>query len=118
NTWSVVTGAALGTVTVNAAGTFGSGPDANYVVARSFTYKITDADGSVSTATVTLNVTPVDDVPVAKADTFTGSEDTAISGNLSSSEERRVDSGNICPLATGPRHGTVTVKADGTFTYV
>src|SRR6185369_8093365 len=78
NVWSLTTGAAHGTVTVNADGTFSYVPVANYNGPDSFTYTITDADGSTSTATVTLNVTPVNDVPVATADTFTGNEDSPI----------------------------------------
>ncbi len=44
------------------------------------TYTVTDSNGLTSTATVTINVTPVNDPPTAAADTFTIEGDS--SGNL------------------------------------
>ncbi|MBK8577064.1 MAG: hypothetical protein IPN78_01790 [Candidatus Accumulibacter sp.] len=41
---------------------------------------MTDADGDTSTATVSLTVNPVDDLPVAVADSFTTDEDSALTG--------------------------------------
>src|SRR6185295_16054122 len=118
NVWSLTTGAAHGTVTVNADGTFSYVPNANYNGADSFTYKITDADGSTSTATVSLTIAPVNDIPVATADSFSGNEDTTIAGNLSTKDTPSGDGGNVWSVVAGPAHGTVTVKADGTFWYV
>ncbi|MBK7548114.1 MAG: tandem-95 repeat protein [Rhodoferax sp.] len=69
NVWSKTTDPANGTVTVTAAGVFPYTPNANFNGVDSFTYTITDADGSTSSATVTLNVGAVNDVPVAVADT-------------------------------------------------
>ncbi|HEX4405900.1 MAG TPA: Ig-like domain-containing protein [Polyangia bacterium] len=115
--WSLVTGPAHGSVTVNADGTFSYTPTTTYNGADSFTYKITDADGSTSTATVSLNVTPVDFVPVAKNDSFTTTEDAPVSGNLATNDTPSADGGNVWSLVTGPAHGSVTVNSDGTFSY-
>ena len=54
-------------------------PNANYNGSDSFTYTITDADGDISAATATINVAPVNDVPVA-ADTLSAVEDTPLTG--------------------------------------
>ena len=78
---------------------------------------MTDADGDVSTATVTLNVASVDDLPVAKADTFAATEDTVLNGSVAGNDTLSGDGGNVFALGTGAAHGTVTVNADGTFTY-
>ncbi|MBT9599367.1 MAG: tandem-95 repeat protein, partial [Vitreoscilla sp.] len=117
NAFALGTGPAHGTVVVNADGTFTYTPAANYNGPDSFTYTLTDADGDVSTATVTLNVGAVDDLPVASNDTFAATEDTVLSGSLGSNDTLSGDGGNTFALGTGPAHGTVTVNADGTFTY-
>ena len=44
-------------------------PADDYNGAVEITYEIEDANGDTSSATVTFNVTPVEDVPVAVADT-------------------------------------------------
>ncbi|HGF5154415.1 TPA: tandem-95 repeat protein [Vibrio parahaemolyticus] len=66
-----------GTVTVNNDGTVTYTPDDNYVGKDTFTYVVTSGGVSEST-TVTVNVTPVNDAPVAKDDIATTQEDTAV----------------------------------------
>ncbi|MBT9595805.1 MAG: tandem-95 repeat protein, partial [Vitreoscilla sp.] len=117
NTFALGAGPAHGTVVVNADGTFTYTPAANYNGPDSFTYTLTDADGDVSTATVTLNVGAVDDLPVASNDTFAATEDTALNGSLAGNDTLSGDGGNTFALGSGPAHGTVVVNADGTFTY-
>ena len=53
-------------------------PTANYNGPASFTYTISDGHGGTSTATVGLNVSPVNDLPVAMPDTLITSTGTAI----------------------------------------
>ncbi|WP_319584175.1 VCBS domain-containing protein [uncultured Pseudodesulfovibrio sp.] len=57
-------------------------PDDNYNGPDSFTYTITDEGGATDTATVYLNVTPVNDAPIAVSDTVTVLEDHSASGNV------------------------------------
>ena len=118
NVWSLVSGAAHGTVTVNADGTYTYVPAANYNGVDSFTYKITDADGDTSIATVTVNVASVNDLPVAVNDTISATEDTTKTGSLATNDIPSGDGGNVWSLVSGAAHGTVTVNADGTFSYV
>ncbi|HCH4149708.1 TPA: tandem-95 repeat protein [Vibrio parahaemolyticus] len=66
-----------GTVIVNNEGTVTYTPDDNYVGKDTFTYVVTSGGVSEST-TVTVNVTPVNDAPVAKDDIATTQEDTAV----------------------------------------
>ncbi|WP_373905373.1 tandem-95 repeat protein [Vibrio parahaemolyticus] len=66
-----------GTVIVNNDGTVTYTPDDNYVGEDTFTYVVTSGGVSEST-TVTVNVTPVNDAPVAKDDIATTQEDTAV----------------------------------------
>ncbi|MBK9237880.1 MAG: retention module-containing protein [Rhodoferax sp.] len=53
-------------------------PTANYTGPASFTYTISDGHGGSDTATVKLNVVPVNDAPDAVDDTLTTDEDTPI----------------------------------------
>nr|WP_238109480.1 tandem-95 repeat protein [Vibrio parahaemolyticus] len=66
-----------GTIIVNNDGTVTYTPDDNYVGKDTFTYIVTSGGVSES-ATVEVNVTPVNDAPVAKDDIATTQEDTAV----------------------------------------
>ncbi|MFW1093805.1 tandem-95 repeat protein [Vibrio parahaemolyticus] len=66
-----------GTVIVNSDGTVTYTPDDNYVGEDAFTYIVTSGGVSEST-TVEVNVTPVNDAPVAKNDISTTQEDTPV----------------------------------------
>ncbi|HCG6560691.1 TPA: tandem-95 repeat protein, partial [Vibrio parahaemolyticus] len=66
-----------GTIIVNNDGTVTYTPDDNYVGKDTFTYVVTSGGVSES-ATVEVNVTPVNDTPVAKDDIATTQEDTAV----------------------------------------
>ncbi|MCF7480108.1 tandem-95 repeat protein, partial [Vibrio sp. J2-4] len=70
-------GPANGTVSVNPDGSVTYTPNDNYHGADSFTYIVTSGGVSEST-TVNVDVTPVNDAPVAKDDTAITDEDTPV----------------------------------------
>ncbi|EIJ2834921.1 tandem-95 repeat protein, partial [Vibrio parahaemolyticus] len=70
-------GPANGTVSINPDGSVTYTPNDNYHGTDSFTYIVTSGGVSEST-TVEVNVTPVNDAPVAKDDIATTQEDTAV----------------------------------------
>ncbi|EJL3960748.1 tandem-95 repeat protein, partial [Vibrio parahaemolyticus] len=74
-----------GTVIVNNDGTVTYTPDDNYVGKDTFTYVVTSGGVSEST-TVEVNVTPVNDAPVAKDDIATTQEDTAVTIDVLSND--------------------------------
>ncbi|TOZ84814.1 tandem-95 repeat protein [Vibrio parahaemolyticus] len=78
-------GAKNGTVIVNNDGTVTYTPDDNYVGKDTFTYIVTSGGVSEST-TVEVNVTPVNDAPVAKDDIATTQEDTAVTIDVLSND--------------------------------
>ncbi|HCG7163534.1 TPA: tandem-95 repeat protein, partial [Vibrio parahaemolyticus] len=78
-------GPANGTVSVNPDGSVTYTPNDNYHGADSFTYIVTSGGVSEST-TVNVDVTPVNDVPVAKNDTATTQEDTAVTIDVLSND--------------------------------
>ena len=60
----------------------------------------------------------MNDAPVAVNDAATTDEDTAVSGNVLGNDTD-VDAGTTltATLGASPAHGTVTLAADGSFTY-
>ena len=117
NLWALATAAAHGSAVVNPDGTFTYTPNANYNGPDSFTYTLTDANGDVSTATVSVTVTAVNDLPVARADSVTVNEDTVFSGTLAGNDTPSGDGGNVWALATPASHGSAVVNPDGSFSY-
>ncbi|MCY9879266.1 cadherin-like domain-containing protein [Vibrio natriegens] len=120
STAAVVNPPANGTVASNGDGTFTYLPDANFSGSDSFTYQICDEGGLCDTATVTINVTPVNDPPAAEDDLVTTPEDTPVTVDAATNDSD-VD-GNLDPstasVVVEPEYGTVTDNGDGTFTYI
>ena len=107
------------TVVLNADGTFEYTPEVNFNGIDSFEYTLLDGQGGSGTATVTIDVLPVNDAPEAQDDSFTSmfadpvhgnvlGNDTDVDGDLLSVQE------GVLPTAQG---GTVTLMANGDFTY-
>jgi Ca2+-binding RTX toxin-like protein len=88
-----------------------------------FAYAIIDAHGASDTAEVTVSVVG-NRVPIAQPDRFTGLEDRSVTGNLLADNGSGVDrdpDGDPLAVTAGSfataLGGTVTVLADGRFTY-
>ena len=62
---SLLTDVSHGTLTLNADGSFTYTPDADFVGTDTFDYIVSDGNGGVGTGTVTIEVTSVNDEPVA-----------------------------------------------------
>jgi hypothetical protein len=117
-TTSVGTQPANGTVTVNPDGTLRYVPRADFNGTDTFTYRVTDADGQSSTATVTMTVRPVNDVPVAVADSASTDEDTAATIDVRANDRGLGDGPVTTTIVTPPASGTASVNADGTLRFV
>jgi VCBS repeat-containing protein len=116
----LVGGPANGTLTLNPNGSFIYTPNANFNGTDTFTYTANDGFLDSNTATVTITVTPVNDAPAAVDDAYTTDEDTALSiaapGVLGNDSD--VDGDFLSSVqVTGPTSGTLTLNADGSFTY-
>ncbi|MGV0851171.1 Ig-like domain-containing protein [Mycolicibacterium phlei] len=114
---SVTVGTALnGTATANPDGTVTFTHDGGETTTASFTYTVEDNDGAVSnTATVTFSVTPVDDAPVAVADTATTPAGTPVTIDVLANDTD-VDGGpkavvGVLQPAAG---GSVSIPVGGT----
>jgi hypothetical protein len=114
-----ITTANGGSVIINADGTFSYQGAANFNGSDSFDYTVTDGNGGTDIGTVSLNVGAVNDDPVAMDDDFTGNEDEVITGNLLDNDSD-VDGDTLSVDAqtlTTANGGSVTINADGTFSY-
>jgi DNA/RNA endonuclease G (NUC1) len=100
-------------------------PDGDYSGPDSFTFKVNDGGTDSNTATVSINVTEVNDAPVANNDDKTASEDTALTfpasdlaGNdttgAANEGGQTLTVSNV--IATGNTHGTVSLDG-GQVTY-
>jgi len=112
---------ANGAVTLNSDGSFTYTPAANFSGTDSFTYRAVDSTGQSAPATVTLTVTPVNDAPVAQDNTYSVNEDTTL--NVSApgvmGNDIDPDGNSITAALRAPAvNGTVTLNANGSFTYV
>ena len=116
-----------GTLTLNADGTFSYSHDGSENFADSFTYIVSDADGgTTSTGTVSIVINPVNDNdPVATDDSITvdeGATATTLDGGATSvlANDTDADLPNdslTVTLDTDVTYGSLTLNADGTFSY-
>ncbi len=107
-----------GSISYNNDGTFSYTPDPDYNGTDSITYTVGDGHGTESTATVTFNVTPVNDIPDANSDWLTLQEDTTATSQNVLTNDTDIDGDTLTIHSyTEPLHGTVTYNNDGTFTY-
>ncbi|MFM9961234.1 MAG: beta strand repeat-containing protein [Planctomycetaceae bacterium] len=114
-TFSVVSGPANGSLTLNPNGSFSYSPNANFNGSDSFTFKTNDGSLDSATATVSLSIAAVNDAPIANAASFSGTEDTTLNGTLTGSDIE--GSALTFFVVTGPANGSLTLNAEGTFSY-
>ena len=107
-----------GVLSTDAAGDLVYTPDANFNGTDTFTYSITDGT-AFDTATVTITVTAINDLPVANDDGVTTIEDTAVTVLIADLllNDSDVESTPTIQSHTQPADGAITVDSSGDFTY-
>jgi Ca2+-binding RTX toxin-like protein len=110
-----------GVVSLFANGQFTYTPRAGFVGIDSFNYTVRDGLGATDKGTVTLHVgTTINTAPVAGDDTFSASHGRNISGNVLTNDTD-INGDTVQAMAgtyTTTLGGTVTLLANGTFTFV
>ncbi|MBK8039286.1 MAG: tandem-95 repeat protein [Verrucomicrobiaceae bacterium] len=110
---AVVSAPQHGTLTATSGG-WTYTPEADYHGADSFTYRANDGLADSAPATVSIQINPVNDIPVASAQSRSTAEDTALNGTLSADDQ---DGDTLTfALQTAPQHGVVAITGSS-FTY-
>ncbi len=118
---SPITNPTNGTVVLNADGSYVYTPNEGFMGSDSFEYEICDDGAPIacSTANVKIDVVPLPNggnaFPFAGDDFVLTLHDLAVSDNLLGNDSDR-DTIHINPI-TNPVHGTVTIAANGDYTY-
>lgn len=97
--------------------------DANGTGYGSFTFSVRDSNNVYDTApnTLSFDVTPVNDAPIAGDDSYTVQEDGVLTVDVTGgllATDMEIDGDAISTiLVSGPSYGTLNLNADGSFTY-
>ena len=111
-------GAQSGTVTVEADGTLTYAPGRDFNGPDTITYTLSDGRGGMTTGRIEVDVTPVNDAPVAASIPAQNvAEDGRLSGIDVLSAATDADGDTLTVTAATAGSGTVTVQADSTLTY-
>lgn len=126
--------AGIGSLVINPDGSYEFTPALNYDGAvPAATYALSDGNGGTDTAVLAITVTPVNDAPDIVDDRATGNEDTTITGNVLDNDsdpdgdplvvtDFSVDGDSSVyrpgETASIPDVGTITMEANGDFTFV
>ena len=123
NVWTLIGdngGAGHGTVTMNPNGSYTYTPNPNFSGTDTFTYQLCSAGGYCSSATVSITINTVNDLPIVASDVASTLQNIAVSGNVTGNDVLSGDGGNHWSLSGtngGAAHGTVTMDAGGEYTY-
>ncbi|MBW8891722.1 MAG: tandem-95 repeat protein, partial [Burkholderiales bacterium] len=92
-------------------------PDANYNGPDSFIFKVDDGKTGVSSAQVTINITPTNTAPVAQDQSASVNENGSLNLLLNAADSETARANLTFQLVTGPAHGTLTQGAAGAWVY-
>ncbi len=118
---ALVEGPAHGTLILHTDGSFQYTPNQEYAGQDRFVYRAFDGQAYSAPVEVMLTVQPVNDAPVAMADTYVFSEDqpfmaSRLQGVLNNDLDADGDT-LTSVLVEGPAHGVLNLQSDGSFTY-
>lgn len=129
--YALLTETVNGTVSLNSLGTYTYTPDAGFSGQDSFEYTVSDGNGGTATATVTVTVEPelivdppapdpgpVNQNPDAIQDFNQTEIGTSVDGHVLCNDVDPDGDALSATLQSGPENGTVTVRPDGSYTYV
>lgn len=116
-TVAAVTQGANGTVVINPDDTITYTPNADYSGTDTFTYTVSDGKGGTDTSTTAITVTPVNDAPVAAADTAATTEGTGVTISVLGNDSDADGDALTVVAVTQGADGTVAINGDNTVIY-
>jgi len=96
-------------------------PNSGFTGTDVFTYTVSDGNGGADTATVTVTVSEINHPPVAADDTYSVDEDVTLTVDAPSvltNDDDPEDDPLTALLVSTTSNGTLTLNANGSFTYV
>ena len=93
--------------------TFTYTPAANFHGADSFTFRVNDGSNNSNTSTVSITVTPVNDVPAADSQSVTTNSNTAVSITLTGNDLETTAANLTFEVTASPAHGTLSGGGTG-----
>jgi hypothetical protein len=113
----LVSGPSHGTLTLNGNGAFSYLPNTNYNGDDNFAYRASDGYAVSTITTVTLNVAPANDPPVANPDTFNVQEGVATRIDVLANDTDADGETLTVVAVTQGTSGAVSINSDNTLTY-
>ena len=104
-------------VVVNNGTTLTYTPDADFTGTDTLTYSISDGNGGTAVATVTIEVTPINDPPIAQDDSVTTEEDTLVSIAVTSNDSDPDGDFLLVESVTSPSNGSI-INAETSVSYI
>ncbi|MEX2186230.1 MAG: Ig-like domain-containing protein, partial [Pirellulales bacterium] len=120
-TAQIVSNPTNGTLIFNADGSFAYTPNASFFGSDSFTYQAFDGSLVSTATTVTITVTDTNTAPTAFPDSYATDENNVLNVNAGAgvlANDTDVNGDALTAvLVAAPTHGTLTLHADGSFSY-
>jgi VCBS repeat-containing protein len=116
----LVTDPTNGTLSLNPDGSFAYVPADNFIGTDQFSYQTSDSQSMSDVVVVHINVTPVNDSPVANDDSFNTDRNQPLIVNEPGllANDTDIDSLEMVAMeVSSPTHGTLSLNVNGSFTY-
>ena len=111
---------AVGVLVLNPNGSFSYTPAINFSGQATFSYRVSDGFSQSTPAIVTLTVLPINDAPVAAGDSYSTPFNTplvVVGPGVLANDTDQEGNGLTALLGAGPASGSLSLLANGGFTY-
>jgi VCBS repeat-containing protein len=117
-TYTLINGTSNGVLTFGSSGEYTFTPQANYFGSLIITYNVCDGNNACASGSINVTVNSVNDTPVSTSGATVINEDESYAGGLQAliTDVDDINGHSFSP-GTLPTHGTLSIMANGQFTY-